>query len=173
MIKMKKLVRVQCKKHENVLVFSGQFTRDYDTSYDHLIDMAQEDITDAVNDYMDQFEIDQPEAWESEEMQKAEMFFPGHYTFDCGDYSYHITIIEVYEDHPIIEYGDIIYLLNQEPYLDTDGSYENPVYKANATDITENEYRILWECHDDWETIEDGHDMCDWEEPTEIQKGYF
>ena len=98
------------------------------------------------------------------------VLYPGHYLFDCGDYSYRITIKDIsgYDDAEIIDHGDIVYLLQQEAYLD--GTHEEPLYRAFATDVHDDEYEVQWEPIEGFEDIEDAHDHCDWDNPDNIEK---
>lgn len=60
------------------------------------------------------------------------------------------------------------YVTTQEPFID--GPANALFYKANGLDQEGNEVLLIWDVVDEWETIEDQSDMCDWENPMEVKR---
>jgi len=63
-----------------------------------------------------------------------------------------------------INYNGTEITLTQDPYI-VGIANERPVYKAHAADLNGNEYFVEWDVVDEWESIEDESDMCDWDSP--------
>lgn len=60
-------------------------------------------------------------------------------------------------------------ILLQDPYLDTlIPRWESGCYRADAIDLDENSYRIIWEIEN--ADCDDESDACDWDKPAEIFK---
>lgn len=61
------------------------------------------------------------------------------------------------------------YFLTQHPYIyGTQG--EKPHYRAAAIDNNGDEYLVTWNVLENWEIIEDESDMCDWDNPCNVEK---
>ena len=55
----------------------------------------------------------------------------------------------------------------QDEYVD---GIEEAYYTARAEDKDGNDYEIIWYFIEGRENDEDGHEHCDWEEPSEVNK---
>jgi hypothetical protein len=58
--------------------------------------------------------------------------------------------------------------LTKSPYLD--GTNEDAMYSAHATDKQGNEYMVHWEIKAGYEKWDDEQDKCDWDNPIFITK---
>lgn len=70
-------------------------------------------------------------------------------------------------EYGTVEYNGKALELTQQPYLD--GTYDNPVYRASATDVDGNLYLVIWQAYPDWqERLADGDesDCADWDDYT-------
>ena len=59
--------------------------------------------------------------------------------------------------------------LTQLPYIDG-STDEVPVYRAHGIDKEGNEYEIQWDVVENWKEIDDEQEMCNWDNPANVDK---
>jgi len=70
------------------------------------------------------------------------------------------------EDFGTVQWNGKTYYLTQQAYAS--GTWDNPIYKANAINVHDEEYEITWDCINS--LSEDEHDACDWENPISVRE---
>jgi len=65
-----------------------------------------------------------------------------------------------------VQHGDATVALTQVAYIVGSGESKcgeiGPFFTAHGLDALGNDYTIIWDCVDGWESMDDLSDCCDW-----------